>query len=91
MLPFYRISSFSDYSGHMENQDIRNSESGTRCGTGTGTGTGTGQINGCVKLGIVIDISTPAPFSAFLARWMMILGVLLRKGTSTKDIGVIRV
>ena len=41
------------------------------------------------KLGSMIDINTPPPFSAFLARWMMINGALLRKGTSIKNIVVI--
>ena len=54
-------------------------------GIGTGTGTGTGQINECFKLGSVIRINTPPPFSTFIARWMMICGALLRKGTSAKN------
>ena len=37
----------------------------------------------------MIDINTPPPFSAFLARWIMIHGALLRKGTSIKNIVVI--
>ena len=38
------------------------------------SGTGTGQINEWFKLGSIIgiDINTPTPFSAFLARWMII-------------------
>ena len=40
-------------------------------------------------LGSMIDIKTPPPFSAFLARWMMIRRALLGKGTRTKDIVVI--
>ena len=43
-------------------------------GTGTGTGTGTGEINEWFKLGSMIDINTPPPFSTFLARWMTIRG-----------------
>ena len=58
-------------------------ESGTGTGTGTGNGTGIGEINECFKLGSMIHIKTPPPFSAFLARWMMIRGTLLRKGTCT--------
>ena len=50
----------------MENQEIRNPESGT--------GTGTGQITECFKLGSITDINTPPTFSAFLARWMMVRG-----------------
>ena len=46
---------------------------------GTGTGTGTGNLNEWFKLGSATDISTPPPFSAFLARWMIIRGALLRK------------
>ena len=37
-------------------------------------GTGTGEINECFKLGSMININTPPPFSTFLARWMMVLG-----------------
>ena len=40
--------------------------------SGTGTGTGTGEINEWFKLGSMIDINTPPPLSAFLARWMTI-------------------
>ena len=40
--------------------------------TGTGTATGTGEINEWFKLGSMIDINTPPPLSAFLARWMTI-------------------
>ena len=65
--------------GRMENTEIQNPESRT----------GTGQINECFKLGSVIRINTSPPFSTFLARWMMIGGALLRKGTSTKNIVVI--
>ena len=43
-------------------------------GSGTGTGTGTGEINEWFKLGSMIDINTPPPFSTFLARWMTIRG-----------------
>ena len=64
-----------------------NLESGS--GSGTGTGTGIGEINECFKLGSMIDINTPPPFSAFLARWMVIRGALLRKGTNSKNIAVI--
>ena len=52
-------------------------------GTGTGNGTGIGEINECLKLGGMIHIKTPPPFSVFLARWMTIRGTLLRKGTCT--------
>ena len=69
--------------GRMENMEIRNPESGT------GTGTGMGQINECFKLGSVIRINTPPPFSTFIARWMIIRGALLKKGTTTKNIVVI--
>ena len=52
----------------MENPEIwirnRNPESGT--------GTGTGEINEWFKLGSMIDINTPPPFSVFLVRWMTI-------------------
>ena len=66
----------------MENPDPEpEPESGT--GTGNGNGTGIGEINECFKLGSMIHIKTPPPFSAFLARWMMIRGTLLRKGTCT--------
>ena len=42
-----------------------------------------GEINECFKLGSMIHIKTPPPFSAFLARWMTIRGTLSRKGTCT--------
>ena len=42
--------------------------------SGSGTGTGTGEINECFKLGSMININTPPPFSTFFARWMMVLG-----------------
>ena len=38
------------------------------------TGTGTGEINEWFKLRSMIDINTPPPFSAFLARLMMTRG-----------------
>ena len=49
----------------------------------SGTGTGIGEINECFKLGSMIHIKTPPPFSVFLARWMTIRGTLSRKGTCT--------
>ena len=55
----------------------------------SGTGTRIGEINECFKLGSMIHIKPPPPFSAFLARWMTIRRALLRKGTSTKNIVVI--
>ena len=77
----------------MENQEIRiwnwnqnrnrNPEPESGTGTGPGPGNGIGEINECFKLGIMIHIKTPPPFSAFLARWMTIRGTLLRKGTCT--------
>ena len=63
-------------------------KSGSGTGTGTGNGTGIGEINECFKLGSMIHIKTPPPFSAFLARWMTIRGTLLRKGTCTQNIVV---
>ena len=68
----------------MENPEIRKPETGT----GNGIGNGKGQINQCFKLGSMINNAYP-PFSAFLARWMIIRRALLRKGTSTKNIEVI--
>ena len=38
------------------------------------SGIRTGEINECFKLGSMININTPPPFSTFLARWMMVLG-----------------
>ena len=38
----------------------------------SGTGTGNGEINEWFKLGSMIDINTPPPLAAFLARWMTI-------------------
>ena len=76
------FSSFSRaYGKHGKPDPEPEPESGT--GTGTGNGTGIGEINECFKLGSMIHIKTPPPFSAFLARWMMIRGTLLRKGTCT--------
>ena len=37
---------------------------GTGTGTGTGNGTGFGEINDCFKLGSMIHIKTPPPFSS---------------------------
>jgi len=45
---------------------IRNQESES------GNGTGTGRMVEWFRLGGVIDVNTPPPFFAFLARWMMI-------------------
>ena len=45
--------------GRMENPEIR-------------IRSGTGEINEWFKLGSMIDINTPPPLSAFLARWMTI-------------------
>ena len=58
-------------------------------GSGNRTRMGIGQINKCFRLGTMIHINTPPPFSAFLARWMMMRRALLRKGRSTKNIVVI--
>ena len=63
---------------------IRNPESGIRSPE-----PGTRQINEWFKLRNIIDINTPPPFSAFLVKWMIIYGALLRKGTSTQGIVLI--
>ena len=56
-----------------------------KSGSGGGNENGNGQMRECFKLGSMIGINSPPPFSVFVARWMMIRGALSRKGTSTNE------